>query len=252
MSADACVVVPTLGTRTALLSQCLRSITSQRAGSRPVVVAPADRCPELEPLVAAAGGVLLAQTGRGQSAAINQGWAERGSGSRWLTWLGDDDLLEPGSLRRCITALEQDPTASMVCGAVRYIDLHGGPLFVFRPPTAYGPRLLRYGHNLLQQPGSLLRRTAVEQVGPLDVNLRFAMDLDLFLRLSTCGRILRVSDVLASFRWHSDSLTAGQGEASSAEAEAVRRSHRPRRAVEPFLATAAGAITQVQYWRSKR
>ena len=252
MGTDSCLVVPTLGERPEMLRQSLESIARHGAGTRAVVVAPADRCEAIEPVVSRAGGVLLEQHGNGQSDAINQGWDERGLSARWLTWLGDDDLLEPQSMQRCIAALDETPAASMVWGAVRYIDVDGGPLFVFRPPPLYGPRLMRYGHNLVQQPGSLLRRSAVEAVGHLDVRLRFAMDLDLFLRLSAHGPIMQLNEVLASFRWHADSLTAGQGDASEAEAASVRRRNRPRQPAEQWLERAALTITQAQYWWSKR
>ena len=235
-----------------MLRESVRSIARHGAGTRAVVVAPADRCEAIEPIVSQAGGVLLEQRSTGQSDAINQGWAEHGSAARYLTWLGDDDLLEPQSMQRCMAALDQHPAASMVWGAVRYIDVEGHPMFVFRPPPLYGLRLMRYGHNLVQQPGSLLRRTAVEAAGSLDVGLRFAMDLDLFLRLSAHGPIVRLNEVLASFRWHDDSLTAGQGAASVAEATSVRQRYRPRRPADRWLESSALAVTRVQYWWSKR
>ena len=235
-----------------MLRESLESIARQGAGTRAVVVAPAHRCEAIEPVVCETGGVLLEQRGKGQSDAINQGWAEHGSAAQYLTWLGDDDLLEPQSMQRCIAALEQRPEATMVWGAVRYIDLNGQQMFVFRPPPLYGPRLMRYGHDLAQQPGSLLRRSAVEAAGPLDVGLRFAMDLDMFLRLSAHGPILRLNQVLASFRWHDDSLTAGQGAASAKEAAGVRRRYWPGRPTDRWLEGAALAVTQIQYWWSKR
>jgi len=252
MTADVCVVIPTLGERPELLESSVRSIRECGPDASLVVVAPADRCAEIEPIVRRAGGHLVAQSGKGQSAAINQGWAVHGGSARYLTWLGDDDLLEPGSLERSTAALNARPTASMVVGTVRYIDLDGRPLFLFRPPPLYGPRLMRLGHNLMSQPGSLLRRTAVEVVGPLDETLRFAMDLDIFLRLARCGPIARVDDVLASFRWHADSLTAGQGDASEREAESVRRRYWSHPHVDVWLQRGAKGVTQLQYWWAKR
>ena len=252
VTADVLVVVPTLGKRERLLEASLRSIRRNGPGVALVVVAPEERCEAIEPIVLRTGGHLLPQTGSGQSAAINQGWAERPGAHEFITWLGDDDLLEPGSLARSIRALNQKPNASMVVGTVRYIDLDDRQLFLFRPPLLYGARLMRFGGNLMSQPGSVLRADAVDAAGPLDEDLRFAMDLDLFLRLAQQGPILRVPDVVASFRWHPDSLTAGQGEASEREAEAVRRRYwtHPRR--DRMLGWAAKGVTRLQYWSAKR
>lgn len=252
MTADICVIVPTLGERPELLDASVRSIRASGPNAAVVVVAPPDRCAELDPIVNRAGAHLIAQNGKGQSAAINQGWAEFGNSSRFLTWLGDDDLLEPQALELATAALIASPTASMVVGTVRYIDLDGRMLFLFRPPPMYGAWLMRYGHNLMSQPGSLLRRTSVDAAGPLDETLRFAMDLDLFLRLAQCGPIVRVDDVLASFRWHANSLTAGQGDASEREAESVRQRYWSHPRVDPFLRRGAKAVTQLQYWWAKR
>ena len=247
-----CVVVPTLGERIELLDASVRSIRESGPGAAVIVVAPADRCAAIEPIIDRAGGRVVEQTGKGQSAAINQGWAEHAASARHLTWLGDDDLLEPGSLQRSRAALDDSPKASMVVGTVRYIALDGRPLFLFRPPPLYGPRLMRFGHNLMSQPGSLLRRSAVEASGPLDETLRFAMDLDLFLRLARCGPIVRIPEVLASFRWHAGSLTAGQRDASEREAENVRRRYWSHPVTDPWLQRGAKAVTQLQYWWAKR
>jgi hypothetical protein len=160
--------------------------------------------------------------------------------------------LEPGALRTCVRVLEQRPHAAMVWGAVRYIDLESRKLFVFRPPPLYGPLLMRYGHNLIQQPGSLLRRSAVEAAGPLDVELRYAMDLDMFLRLSKVGSVARTRRVVANFRWHPGSLTAGNAEASRQEAELVRRRQWSDRPWEPSAERAGLLVTRLQYAWAKR
>ena len=60
---------------------------------------------------------------------------------------------------------------------------------------------MQFGPQLLPQPGSLFDRAVFERVGGLDESLKWAFDLDLFLKLRGCGRVEFVDAPLAEFRW---------------------------------------------------
>ena len=55
----------------------------------------------------------------------------------------------------------------------------------------------------------------------------YALDLDLFLRLRKLGSFLPIPAVTARFRWHPDSLTVADRQASSREAMAIKKSYLP-------------------------
>ena len=71
--------------------------------------------------------------------------------------------------------------------------------------------------------------------------LRWAFDLDLFLRLRRRGRFTYIGRPLAEFRWHEGSLSVGGRDGSVDEASRVRRqAHGPvgrvlSRLSEPFV-----------------
>lgn len=219
---DVCVVVPTLGQRPDYLRLTLDSLQGQRGvGVRVVVVAPASAQAVREEC-ARRGIDFVAQTGRGMSQAINQGWVTRGEGAEFWAWLGDDDLLPQGSLEAAVAALRRSPRAAMAYGRCAYIDAEGGTLFEARPGR-FASWLLRWGPDLVAQPGSLARASVVRESGLLDERLRFAMDLELFLRLKDAGGLVYVPRTLAAFRWHEGSTTVGDPGASDAEAREVRR-----------------------------
>jgi GT2 family glycosyltransferase len=155
------------------------------------------------------------------AAAINDGWRTFGSSHKYLAWLGDDDELTPGSAATAVAFLERHLDAVMVYGRCDYIDGQGRLLFQARPSPLAG-RLLRWGPDLVPQPGSIVRESAVRTAGFVDESLRFAMDLDLFLRLKDVGRIGYTPHVLARFRWHEGSTTVAAPAASNAEARLVR------------------------------
>ena len=107
-------------------------------------------------------------------------------------------------------------------GACRYIDQHDNELWVSQAGP-WANRILKWGPDLIPQPGMLVRRSAWQQVGGLDESFRFAFDLDLLLKLQALGRLIDVGAIVSSFRWHADSLTVGDRETSLRESEVARR-----------------------------
>lgn len=218
------VIVPTLGRRPEFLGQALRSIRG--AGDAYVLmVAPASF--DASPLIA--DGLIdekVDETGRSLAAAINQGFAAVPDGTEFLAWLGDDDLLRPGSLTVTTEFLATHPRSSAVYGGCDYIDEKGTRVWK-NDSGPWAAPLLRIGPDLVPQPGSLFRRSSVQQVGELRTDLGWAFDFDFFIRLSKVGRLSYLKQTLADFRWHSDSLSVGQRADSVREASVVRRSHLP-------------------------
>ena len=219
------LVVPTLGQRPEYLSQSLESIRA--AGeSYVVVVAPASF--DASALIAA--GLVdskLDETGRTLAAAINQGFAAVPAETEYLAWLGDDDLLREGALTAAWEFLQTHPRSAMVYGACDYIDENNQIVWENRSGVWAAP-LLRFGPDLIPQPGSLFRRSAVLKAGELRTDLGWAFDLEFFLRLARYGRLSYLRRTLAAFRWHSGSLSVGQRESSVREASDVRREYLPR------------------------
>lgn len=211
------VVVPTLGDRPQLLARTLDSI-SQAGPAFTVVVA--QRPDRIARICGNAGVLLVEQTGRGLSAAINQAWSRFGELPYW-TWIGDDDLLTVGSLERSVAYLAAHSEKSLVFGRCAWIDGDGNPLWVMAPGR-YAAWTLGVGPNLLPQPGAVLRASAVRRVGMLDTSLRFAMDLDIFLRLAGKGRVGYLRDVQGCFRMHPDSTTTSGVRESWLEARRVQ------------------------------
>lgn len=219
------VVVPTLGERADYLRQSLASIRD--AGDAFIaIVAPAgfDASPLVDDGLA---DVKIDETGRSLPAAINQGVAALPPGIDCVTWLGDDDLLRPGSLRITEPALRRSRKTVAVYGRCDYID-ETGKVVWHNASGWWASPLLHVGPDLVPQPGSLIRRTAWDEVGGVRTDLGWAFDFDLFLKLAKVGRLRYVRTILAAFRWHTGSLSVGQRRDSVREASQVRRDHLPR------------------------
>ena len=224
MSSKVGIVVPTLGERPAYLMQCLTSIRA--AGDAFVVlVAPT----EFDPSALKSVGLIdmyLEDPKLGLPSAVNAGITSLPSEIEFVNWLGDDDLLAVDSLRVTSQALESDPNLNFVFGSCDYVDPEGNVIWTNNSGQWAVP-LLRFGPDLIPQPGALFRRSSFEKVGGLDSKFGWAFDFDLFIKLSKLGKAKFLNRTLASFRWHPQSLSVEFRRKSVAEASSVRVAHLP-------------------------
>jgi GT2 family glycosyltransferase len=218
------IVVPTLGKRPGYLHQCLSSIRAA-GDSFILLVAPSD----FDSNEFVSTGLIdkfVVDPKRGLPAAINLGISELPDDVQFTNWLGDDDMLTPDSLRKTSQVLESNSNLVLVFGSCDYIDPTGRVLWTNRSGQWAVP-LLRFGPDLIPQPGSLFRRDAFEAVGRLSPEFDWAFDFDLFVKFSKTGKVRFISETLASFRWHPESLSVEFRAKSVDEASWVRVSHLP-------------------------
>ncbi len=224
--ADILVVLPTLGDRLDTLAETLDAIDVQRvnASFTLVVVAPA-KAVAARALAKKHGAVIVDDPGTGISEAINCGLRAR-NGEEFYAWMGDDDLFRPNGLHKLQSILRARPDAVLAFGGCDYIDPQGRTLAVSNAGKL-APFLLPWGPDLIPHPGTMVRLDALEQIGGFDVNLRYSMDLDAFLKLRRFGKFAYTRESVSAFRWHPDSLTVSNRTKSSLESEAVKRRHLP-------------------------
>lgn len=197
------MVVPTLGRRPELLSECLGSLARQAPADQEIVIVTTRDAVDR---VSRHGHPVIPQQGKGIAAAITTGWRHLGDRVDALGWLGDDDRLPDSSLPTALAHLAAHPRCSMVYGRSRYIDYDGTTLSEHRPGSV-AQWLLRLGHNLMTQPGSVYRRSAVEEIGGLDHSVPLAFDVDFHRRLIRHRPARYVPALLGDIRFHADSLT---------------------------------------------
>jgi GT2 family glycosyltransferase len=218
------IVVPTLGTRPDYLLQCLRSIRA--AGETHILlVAPAN----YNPAALVEAGLIDGKVDDprlGLSEAINAGIRSLPPEVEFVNWLGDDDLLAEDSIFLSEKFLSENPEIVMVFGACDYIDSEGTVIWTNKSGPWAVP-LLRFGPDLIPQPGALFRRDAFNRVGGLKAQFNWAFDFDLFIALSKLGKLKYLRATLSCFRWHPESLSVEHRKTSVSEASAVRVGHLP-------------------------
>lgn len=210
-------VVPTLGTRDDWLRICLDSLISQ-AELVTVVVGPAGSAAEAT--VNEYGLEYLPFDQPGLAAAVNYGWRKRGTSTEYLTWLGDDDALAPEAISTALASLDDRPQHVAFYGRCRFVRPDGSTLCLTSPGSFSG-WWMKFGSDRVPQQGSVFRRSAVVHVGYLDETLRYAMDLDLFLRLRTVGELHYKAVEVGMFRLHPLAISSNRGD-NGFEAAMVR------------------------------
>jgi glycosyltransferase involved in cell wall biosynthesis len=145
---------------------------------------------------------------RGQSHAINKG-LEKSTG-RLFNWHNSDDVLAPDSLSTMASAIIKYPHAGYVHGYRILIDDKSviqpgdepaeGDKVSFLPEPAVAVSNLKSGY----QPGCLMDRQLAVEVGMVDENLHYIMDIDILLRIALVRRPIYISFPAVYLRVHPD------------------------------------------------
>lgn len=199
------VITPTLNAAK-WLPTCLESVQSQDYPELEHIVVDGGSIDATCDLARSAPGVLLLERpGANQSRAINEGF--RIAHGDVLSWLNADDQYTPGALRLVSEHFSGRPGLDALYGDCNAIDLSGSLVWSERPGPYDFNRLLR-GGNYIAQPAVFFRGRLLLEIGYLDETFECGMDYELWLRLQ--GRTVEyVPYVLALFRWHAGSKTAG-------------------------------------------
>jgi len=151
------------------------------------------------------------------------------SRGKYFKLLPQDDLLYPQCLEQQVAVLEQDDQQrfALVFCARTIIDAEGRALTTRRYPGGSrgiipGPTLIRrcvrYGTNLIGEPGSVLfRRELAMKTGPFDGSISYIIDLDYWFRLLLQGDGYYIPDTLTAFRVSPGSWSVAIGDRQSVD-----------------------------------
>lgn len=226
------MIVPTLGKRIDLLEQTLESFEDQGSFKPDVILVCPAKSSEARDLARKFGASVADDPGT-LSGAINVGVSMAKPHHEYITWLGDDDLLRPYSLAVSVPTLDKNPSAVLAYGYCDYIE-DDGKLILTSRAGKLAPWIMTWGPNLVPLPGMVYRLSALKKAGEFNTSLKYAMDLDMLLRLRKFGSFINTKKTLAAFRWHSSSTTVANRIASLNEAEMIKRQYLSRYA-RPFV-----------------
>ena len=139
----------------------------------------------------------------------------RAAAGKYIKLFAQDDLLEPDALARMSAVLDSDPDVALVTGAKRWIDDRGNELerhSRFEKDTKLkSEEVIRANLIVLQnwigEPSTAMFRAEYAGNG-LDPSLYHWGDIDFWFKILQYGDLYFISDVLCSFRRHSESTTS--------------------------------------------
>jgi glycosyltransferase involved in cell wall biosynthesis len=168
--------------------------------------------------------VIKQQRGDGGFAgAWDEGIAEATSNT--IALLDSDDLWTPDKLARQAAMLEASPELDYVVGMVRHFLEPGYPL-----PAAFRPEILEVDRLALMPGAVLVRRTALELVGPWATDFTIAADIDWFARAKDqLGAPGIVDARVISKRVHDTNVSLFRAQKLNAEILALLRASVARR-----------------------
>jgi GT2 family glycosyltransferase len=148
------------------------------------------------------------RSNRGAHLTINEGIRE--AGGEYVTILNSDDLYHPDRLRHCLAVLEEDAGVTAVATEISFVDENDNPIRYpwYEETHAFYQRIgdlglaLVNGNFLMATSNIVARRAVFDEIGGFD-DLRYAHDLDFFLRLLAHGKRLEVlPEPLLAYRVH--------------------------------------------------
>ena len=156
----------------------------------------------------------VSEPDRGQSDAINKGL--RHSQGNYFGYINSDDLLMPSAVRMAVEYLESNPDVGMVYGDVEYINASGETIRLYQSRPFDLIEIVRTARNWVPQPGSLIRRVVLDDVGGLDPEIQYNMDQEHLYRIGLKYTVAYLPVTLARFRLHQESKTVSGAERNAA------------------------------------
>ncbi|MGC2048959.1 MAG: glycosyltransferase [Gallionella sp.] len=145
---------------------------------------------------------IFQQLNAGAAAARNR--ALREARGAYTAFLDSDDTWHPEFLEAMVSALDADPNAGIAYCGWQNIGLGKGREEPFIPPEYEDSNKTESLLGGCRWPihGALVRSQIIRKAGCFDETLSSCMDYDLWLRLGTIHRLVRVPIVLAYYHHH--------------------------------------------------
>lgn len=149
----------------------------------------------------------ISEPDKGQSDAFNKGL--RIARSPLIGWLNADDVYEPGAIAKVVRFFRENSDAVLLNCHLLRVDSSGNELeFLPAKSSRFWLRHFWFRWYWLNHPSTFYRKTLFDDVGPIDVDLHYAMDYDFYLRASQRHTFHDLDVLTTRMRVHADAKTS--------------------------------------------
>lgn len=156
---------------------------------------------------------------RGQTQAVNLGWKQ--AAGQILGWVNSDDVLLPGALKIVAEAFERNPGIKWLYGNCQYIDSTDRFIGDYAVQPFNFEMLVGAVQNFIPQPSVFIQRNIVNEIGFLNEDLQYVMDLEYWLRVGLKYPALYIPLPLSCLRLHTNAKSIAAFDKFSYELSAV-------------------------------
>jgi hypothetical protein len=227
------VVIPTLVRDLIQLEQAVTSALANNCVGVVVLVTPSKNKEKLQLFSNKSAVEIIFDELPGFTNAMNIGVNHLNKmGYKYFSGIGDDDLLAPNFLDSIIVKMESQG-AQVGLGTCYYVNNYNQIIFRNSSPL-YLLRILHLIPNIIPAPGALIRTSSWVAAGGFNPRFKYVADFDFWMKIRGNSKFTRLPIPMSYFRWHDLGLTAGNREASRAEALLAQRNYIPRSQVPLF------------------
>jgi hypothetical protein len=206
----ASVIIPTFD-RPHLLGRAVES--ARHAGTNVEIIVVDDASTdETSSVCKKLSGIKYVRLDRNQGVAGARNVGILASSGKYVAFLDDDDLRLPGSIDVQVKALEAEPDAGFVCGAMVMADQHYQPTGeVLLPSQSSGDvfwELLELDFPVMPL-STLIRKECLLRVGLLNPRLGGIDDWDIFVRIAELYPVLVINEPIGLYRQPTPSSAQG-------------------------------------------
>ncbi len=129
---------------------------------------------------------------------------------KFIAKMDADDVAAPYRFQVELNYLQNNPDVVAVGSDWEVIDSEGRKLTVLRPPTQNEEiqKQLIGGHCPFCHSTAMMRHEALIKVGGYTADIKWAEDLDVFLKLGEVGKLANLSRPLVKYRVHENSVSS--------------------------------------------
>ena len=148
----------------------------------------------------------VSEKDHGQADAVNKGILN--TSGNIIAWINSDDIYYPSAFSTIATFFQDNTSALVAYGHCDHINENDRVIGPY--PTEPWDYNRLFETCYLCQPGVFFRRELVNEVGPLDLELLFCMDYELWLRYGGFTDFCYLQERLAGSRLYDSTKTLGQ------------------------------------------